>query len=93
GDLVEVRVVADAFLRRMVRSLVAVLLDVGRGRLQPQAVDGLLTAGERALHGQAAPPRGLTLERVIYDGRTQTKKHEGPMRGIGRAGAEAMEQE
>lgn len=69
GDLVEVRVVADAFLRRMVRSMVAVLMDAGRGRLEPGAVDDLLDAAERALHGRAAPARGLTLERVIYDSR------------------------
>jgi tRNA pseudouridine38-40 synthase len=66
GDLVEITVTADAFLRRMVRSLVALLLEVGRGRLAPDAVDGVLDAGRRALHGRAAPPRGLTLERVIY---------------------------
>ena len=63
---VEVVVVADAFLRRMVRSIVAVLLEAGRGRLSPDAVDELLAAGSRALHGRAAPARGLTLERVIY---------------------------
>ena len=67
GDLVEVRVTANAFLRRMVRSIVAILLEVGRGRLAPEAVDELLGAGERALHGRAAPARGLTLERVIYE--------------------------
>lgn len=66
GDLVEIVVTANAFLRRMVRSLVALLLEVGRGRLAPDAVDGMLDAGRRALHGRAAPPRGLTLERVIY---------------------------
>jgi tRNA pseudouridine38-40 synthase len=66
GDLVEVVVTADAFLRRMVRSLVALLLEVGRGRLAPDAMDGVLDAGRRALHGRAAPARGLTLERVIY---------------------------
>jgi tRNA pseudouridine38-40 synthase len=66
GDLVEVRVTADAFLRRMVRSIVAVLLAVGRGRLAAHDVDRLLATGGRALDGRAAPPHGLTLERVIY---------------------------
>jgi tRNA pseudouridine38-40 synthase len=66
GDLVEVRVTANAFLRRMVRSIVAILLAVGRGRLAPEAVDRLLDGSGRALHGRAAPARGLTLERVIY---------------------------
>ncbi|MEA2651530.1 MAG: hypothetical protein QOI85_1251, partial [Chloroflexota bacterium] len=36
------------------------------GRLAPDAVDELLAGSGRALHGRAAPPRGLTLERVIY---------------------------
>ena len=66
GDLIEVTVVADAFLRRMVRSIVAVLLQVGRGRLAADNVRELLGTRERALHGRAAPARGLTLERVIY---------------------------
>ncbi len=67
GPLVEVRVTANAFLRRMVRSIVALLIEVGRGRLDPAGVDEILDRGSRALHGRAAPPHGLTLERVIYD--------------------------
>jgi tRNA pseudouridine38-40 synthase len=74
GDLVEVRVTANAFLRRMVRSIVALLMEVGRGRLAPEAVEGVLAGGARALHGRAAPPRGLTLERVIYESATKSKK-------------------
>jgi len=66
GTIVVIRVVANAFLRRMVRSIVAVLLEVGRGRLAPAEISGLLSRGERALHGRAAPARGLTLERVVY---------------------------
>jgi tRNA pseudouridine38-40 synthase len=66
GELLEVRVSANAFLRRMVRSIVALLIEVGRGRLAPEEVDHVLRAGTRALHGRAAPAKGLTLERVIY---------------------------
>jgi len=66
GTSVEVRVTASAFLRRMVRSIVALLLEAGRGRLAPRAVAELLEARGRALHGRAAPARALTLERVIY---------------------------
>ena len=66
GSLVEVRVTANAFLRRMVRSIVALLIEAGRGRLDPAAVEPMLAAGGRALSGRAAPARGLTLERVIY---------------------------
>jgi tRNA pseudouridine38-40 synthase len=66
GDLIQVRVTGDAFLRRMVRSIVAILLEVGRRKLPPNDVVRLLDARQRALHGRAAPARGLTLERVIY---------------------------
>ncbi|MGH2428278.1 MAG: tRNA pseudouridine(38-40) synthase TruA [Candidatus Limnocylindria bacterium] len=76
GDLVEIRVTANAFLRRMVRSIVAVLLEVGRGRLAPEAVDGLLRAGARALDGRAAPAHGLTLERVTYSASQRHMKTE-----------------
>jgi tRNA pseudouridine38-40 synthase len=76
GDLVEIRVTANAFLRRMVRSLVALLLEVGRGRLEPAAVEEVLDEGRRALHGRAVPPRGLTLERVIYRSDSQTIERE-----------------
>ncbi|HEX6139377.1 MAG TPA: tRNA pseudouridine(38-40) synthase TruA, partial [Candidatus Limnocylindria bacterium] len=65
GTAVEVRVTANAFLRRMVRSIVAVLLEVGRGAMPADAVPALLQRSERALDGRAAPARGLTLERVI----------------------------
>ena len=70
GTSVEIRVTANAFLRRMVRSIVALLLEVGRGKLAPEAIGGLLAAGARALDGRAAPAAGLTLERVIYDSKT-----------------------
>jgi tRNA pseudouridine38-40 synthase len=71
GTSVEVRVTANAFLRRMVRSMVALLMEVGRGRLTPEAVEGMLAHGDRALHGRAAPAKGLTLERVVYANRKQ----------------------
>jgi tRNA pseudouridine38-40 synthase len=67
GSSVEVVVTANAFLRRMVRSIVALLVEVGRGRLAPGDVRRLLEAEGRALHGRAAPARGLTLERVVYE--------------------------
>jgi tRNA pseudouridine38-40 synthase len=66
GTLVEVTVRGDAFLRRMVRSLVAVLLAVGRGQMAPVDVEQVLEARQRALKGRATPARGLTLERVSF---------------------------
>jgi tRNA pseudouridine38-40 synthase len=76
GSLVEVRVTADAFLRRMMRSIVALLLEVGRGRLAAGDVVSLLGAGKRILDGRAAPAKGLTLERVMYSNTSKVGKAE-----------------
>ena len=71
GSVVEIDVRADAFLRGMVRRIVATLLAVGMGRLEASAVPGLLTAGEPALGGAAAPARGLCLRRVVLGRRSE----------------------
>lgn len=86
GRLVEVRVVADAFLRRMVRSLVALLLAVGRGEIAPGPAAELLGRRERALAGRAAPARGLTLERVSYRARAVSHVKKKTDTGEGRIG-------
>jgi tRNA pseudouridine38-40 synthase len=76
GTSIEVRVTANAFLRRMVRSIVALLIEAGRGRLAPEAVERLLMAGDRALYGRAVPAKGLTLERVRYVNRRRSREPE-----------------
>jgi tRNA pseudouridine38-40 synthase len=86
GDLVEIRVTANAFLRRMVRSIVAILLAVGRGRLVPAEVDRLLAGRGRALDGRAAPAKGLTLERIVYAADNGTNRSR--PRRMARAGSE-----
>jgi tRNA pseudouridine38-40 synthase len=70
GSLVTIDVRADAFLRGMVRRIVATLLAVGTGKLEAPAVGELLTAGTPALGGAAAPARGLCLRRVVLGRRT-----------------------
>jgi tRNA pseudouridine38-40 synthase len=57
----------DGFLYNMVRTIAGTLLDVGRGRLGPEALESILAAGERARAGATAPARGLWLVRVLYD--------------------------
>jgi tRNA pseudouridine38-40 synthase len=66
--LLEVRVVADAFLPRMVRNIVGALVEVGQGRRDPGWITDLLAARDRRLGSVVAPPRGLTLWRVGFDG-------------------------
>ena len=55
---------ADAFLRGMVRRIVAVLLEVGRGEIDESGVRAALAARVPALDGASAPAHGLTLRRV-----------------------------
>lgn len=62
--VIELRFTGDGFLYKMVRMIVAALLDVGRGRILTDAVPGLFTKKNRIK--EAAPPNGLYLERVYY---------------------------
>ena len=76
GSAVEIDVRADAFLRGMVRRIVATLLAVGKGQLAPAAVPGLLAARTPALRGAAAPARGLCLRRVVLGRRDGNRRNE-----------------
>lgn len=70
GDLITIDVRADAFLRGMVRRMVAALLAVGRGALPEGSIAGLLAGATPALDGAAAAAKGLCLRRVVL-GRRQ----------------------
>jgi len=67
GDLVLIRVVGSHFLWKMVRRLAGVLVETGRGGIEPGAVARLLTADSPLPARVAAPASGLFLERVFYD--------------------------
>jgi tRNA pseudouridine38-40 synthase len=57
---------ANAFCHQMVRSLVGLLVDVGRGRRRAGEVLAILRARDRAGVGTIAPPGGLCLWAVGY---------------------------
>jgi tRNA pseudouridine38-40 synthase len=67
GALVLVRVVGSHFLWKMVRRLVGVLVEVGRGQLAPAAVSDLLRQPSGLPARLTAPASGLFLERVFYE--------------------------
>lgn len=60
------RIVADRFLRGMVRGIVGTLLDVGTGRYGLEAFKEVVASRDRTRAGRNAPARGLYLEDVIY---------------------------
>jgi tRNA pseudouridine38-40 synthase len=66
GRLVTIDVGADSFLRGMVRRMVAVLLEVGLGKLDETTVRAALAGSGPALAGAAAPAKGLCLRRVVF---------------------------
>jgi tRNA pseudouridine38-40 synthase len=57
---------ADSFLHRMVRRLVAAMVEVGTGRLAFSQVQALLDNPSLRWQGAIAPARGLCLEAVTY---------------------------
>lgn len=66
GTGVEVRVVADGFLPRMVRGFVGAMGEVGRGANEPEWIDELLSVADRRQGPPTAPAHGLVLWRVGY---------------------------
>jgi tRNA pseudouridine38-40 synthase len=68
GDLVLVAIEGSHFLWKMVRRIVGVLVEIGRGNLEPDAAATLLVSSSGEPARLTAPPSGLFLERVYYDG-------------------------
>jgi tRNA pseudouridine38-40 synthase len=68
GSLVLIRVVGSHFLWKMVRRMVGVLVEVGRGGLRPAEVASLLHGDSELPARLTAPPSGLFLETVLYAG-------------------------
>jgi tRNA pseudouridine38-40 synthase len=57
---------ATAFLHHMVRNIAGVLMAIGGGEAEPEWIDELLIAKNRAVSGVTAPPTGLHFFEVIY---------------------------
>lgn len=67
-DLILVHVEGSHFLWKMVRRLVGVLIDVGRGGMTADEAGAMLTSPSAVPARLTAPPSGLFLERVFYEG-------------------------
>jgi tRNA pseudouridine38-40 synthase len=78
GDLILIRIEGSHFLWKMVRRMVGVMVEVARGGLAHADVERFLreTSGRPAT--LTAPPSGLFLERVYYEG---DRRHP-PLRGM-----------
>jgi len=68
GDLILVRLRASHFLWKMVRRLVGCLVGVGRGEISIKDFGGLFAGSSPYPARVTAPPSGLFLEEVIFQG-------------------------
>ncbi len=66
GGYISIEVKGTAFLKNMVRIIAGTLIDIGAGRLSPDAVDETLATLDRTKAGQTAAAKGLTLVEVFY---------------------------
>ena len=78
GALILIRIRGSHFLWKMVRRIVGVLAEVGRGAIVPRDVARLLQEDSDVPARLTAPPSGLFLERVFYkDG-----ERSAPLKGV-----------
>jgi tRNA pseudouridine38-40 synthase len=60
-------ITGDGFLYNMVRNIVGTLMEVGRGRWEPDYIDHILAAKDRSKAGPLAPAAGLCLMKIYFD--------------------------
>jgi len=78
GEFILVRIQGSHFLWKMVRRIVGVLVEVGRGRLSVADVGRFLRERSPIPARVTAPPSGLFLECVLYEG----QRLEAPPRSV-----------
>lgn len=68
SPLLRFEITGSAFCHQMVRSIVGTTVDVGLGRIDADTMPEILAAKDRDAAGAVAPPTGLVLWRVGYEG-------------------------
>lgn len=66
GPLVKFQITGNGFLHYMVRNIVGMLIEVGRGKILPEEVSRILKSRDRRKAPATAPAKALTLMEVIY---------------------------
>jgi tRNA pseudouridine38-40 synthase len=68
GELILIRISGSHFLWKMVRQMVGILAEAGRGNISAAQVGGFLKTKSDVPAKYTAPPSGLFLEHVYYKG-------------------------
>ena len=66
GDIILVRIVGSHFIWKMVRQIIGVLVEVGRGKLNDADIQRMFREKSEIPSRLTAPPSGLFLESVSY---------------------------
>jgi len=65
-NIISVDISGDGFLYNMVRIMIGTLLDVGRGKKNPEDIEKIILSKDRTNAGRTAKPYGLTLIKIFY---------------------------
>ena len=65
-DIIEFEIMGDGFLYNMVRIIAGTMVDVGKERIKPEDVPGIIMDKDRKKAGRTAPAHGLYLVEVFY---------------------------
>jgi tRNA pseudouridine38-40 synthase len=68
GDTIIIHTLGSHFLWKMVRRMTGILVEVGRGNLKPSDIQRILKDPSYPVAKFTAPPSGLFLEHVYYEG-------------------------
>ena len=81
GSLVLIRIVGSHFIWKMIRQVVGVLVEAGRGNLNTKDIEEMFRMKSDKPSRLTAPPSGLFLEEVLYD-KTAPHKELAPVLSI-----------
>jgi tRNA pseudouridine38-40 synthase len=68
GDIIAMRIIGSHFLWKMVRRIAGVTAEVGRGKFSIRDIEQMLNSYSDIPAQFTAPPSGLFLENVLYEG-------------------------
>ncbi len=66
GNFIIITIEANAFLRHMARNIVGTIVEVGKGRINGNDIEGIILSKDRKNAGPTAPAWGLFLEKIKY---------------------------
>ena len=72
-DTIRLEITGDGFLYNMVRIITGTLVEVGDGRKKADDLPGIIESRSRANAGFTAPPQGLYLKEIYFQGNKETQ--------------------